>query len=57
MPQQTVQLEHQDEEHYIYYITGEATDIVALIAFMKRLKNRGLDVIFMMEPVDKYVVQ
>ena len=24
---------------------------------MKRLKNRGLDVIFMMKQVDKYVVQ
>ena len=57
MPLRTVQLEHQDEGHYIYYITGDATYIVAFIAFMKRLKNRGLDVIFMMERVNKYVIQ
>merc|ERR1712154_231810 len=40
-----------------YYITGENKEIVAVSAFVERLKKRGLEVIYMTEPIDEYVVQ
>merc|ERR1712088_488506 len=47
----------KETQKSIYYITGEAKDIVASSAFVERLKKRGLEVIYMTEPVDEYVVQ
>merc|ERR1719330_328787 len=47
----------KENQKSIYYITGEAKDIVASSAFVERLKKRGLEVIYMTEPVDEYVVQ
>lgn len=40
----------------IYYITGENKDIVSNSAFVERAKKRGLEVIYMTEPIDEYVV-
>merc|ERR1739844_198725 len=47
----------KENQKSIYYITGEAKDIVASSSFVERLKKRGLEVIYMTEPVDEYVVQ
>jgi len=41
----------------IYYITGESKEVVAGSSFVERLKKRGLEVIYMTEPIDEYVVQ
>merc|ERR1712131_468120 len=41
----------------IYYITGENKEVVAQSAFVERLKKRGLEVVYMTEPIDEYVVQ
>merc|ERR1712111_114011 len=41
----------------IYYITGESKEVVAASAFVERLKKRGLEVVYMTEPIDEYVVQ
>ncbi|EFX84583.1 hypothetical protein DAPPUDRAFT_47091, partial [Daphnia pulex] len=41
----------------IYYITGENQDKVSNSSFVERVKKRGLEVIFMTEPIDGYVVQ
>jgi len=41
----------------IYYITGENREIVTQSAFVERLKKRGLEVVYMTEPIDEYVVQ
>merc|ERR1711994_1049315 len=41
----------------IYYITGESKEVVATSSFVERLKKRGLEVIYMTEPIDEYVVQ
>merc|ERR1711874_345814 len=41
----------------IYYITGETKEVVATSSFVERMKKRGLEVIYMTEPIDEYVVQ
>merc|ERR1719167_1794978 len=41
----------------IYFITGESKEVVASSAFVERLKKRGLEVVYMTEPIDEYVVQ
>merc|ERR1712152_24805 len=47
----------KENQKDIYYITGENKDIVQQSAFVERLKKRGLEVIYMTEPIDEYVVQ
>merc|ERR1712223_798830 len=41
----------------IYYITGESREVVATSSFVERLKKRGIEEIYMTEPIDEYVVQ
>merc|ERR1712209_211172 len=47
----------KENQKDIYYITGENKEVVARSAFVERLKKRGLEVIYMTEPIDEYVVQ
>jgi len=47
----------KENQKSIYYITGESRDNVANSAFVERVKKRGLEVIYMTEPIDEYVVQ
>merc|ERR1711876_11918 len=47
----------KENQKDIYYITGENKEIVAVSVFVERLKKRGLEVIYMTEPIDEYVVQ
>merc|ERR1712102_131477 len=47
----------KENQKDIYYITGESKEVVAASAFVERLKKRGLEVIYMTEPIDEYVVQ
>jgi len=47
----------KENQKDIYYITGENKDIVQQSAFVERLKKRGLEVVYMTEPIDEYVVQ
>jgi len=47
----------KENQKDIYYITGESKEVVAGSSFVERLKKRGLEVLYMTEPIDEYVVQ
>merc|ERR1711904_150804 len=41
----------------IYYITGESIASVANSPFIETLKKKGLEVVYMVDPIDEYCVQ
>lgn len=47
----------KENQKHIYFITGESKEQVANSSFVERVKKRGLEVIYMTEPIDEYVVQ
>merc|ERR1712018_202728 len=47
----------KENQKDIFYITGESLDTVKQSAFVETLKKRGLEVVYMTEPIDEYVVQ
>merc|ERR1719297_330649 len=47
----------KENQKNIYYITGESKEVVASSSFVEMLKKRGLEVVYMTEPIDEYVVQ
>nr|XP_027196989.1 heat shock protein 83-like isoform X1 [Dermatophagoides pteronyssinus]XP_027196997.1 heat shock protein 83-like isoform X2 [Dermatophagoides pteronyssinus] len=47
----------KENQKHIYFITGESREIVANSAFVERVRKRGYEVIYMVEPIDEYCVQ
>jgi len=47
----------KENQKNIYFITGENRDHVENSAFVERLRKRGYEVLYMVDPIDEYAVQ
>merc|ERR1712107_626085 len=47
----------KEGQNDIYYITGESIAVVSSSPFLEHLRKKGLEVLYMVDPVDEYAVQ
>merc|ERR1711978_439727 len=47
----------KEGQNDIYYITGESIAAVSSSPFLETLRKKGLEVIYMVDPIDEYCVQ
>eukprot|EP01069_Polyplicarium_translucidae_P012992 Polyplicarium_translucidae@DN6_c0_g1_i1.p1 len=47
----------QEDQKFIYYLTGESRQAVASAPFTEGLRKKGIEVVYMVDPIDEYAVQ
>merc|ERR1711861_60648 len=47
----------KEGQNDIYYITGESIQGVSSSPFIETLRKKGIEVIYMVDPIDEYCVQ
>ena len=47
----------KENQKHIYYVTGESREQVVNSTFVERVLKRGLEVIYMIDPIDEYCIQ